>query len=218
MLALLLAALHLGAADSGRMISRETFDATDGVQVVVGADCHDLVIRKCLFVGGKKAQGALLVEAGARNIRIENNAIGGTVGAGVTLSGDVVFTGNLVRDTRGPALVVEQPGRIVVENNILSGTHAGLLSVSKGSGVTFARNILYWSTGDALAEPDAAQALSAVWENNQWCNREGDGKVRIGGLDFKAWQAKGKDVGGLEEDSSFLPRNVSYWSANGRRM
>ena len=33
MLALLLAALHLGAADSGRTISRETFDATDGVQV-----------------------------------------------------------------------------------------------------------------------------------------------------------------------------------------
>ena len=203
----------LTAADSGRVFKRIGFAATNGVAVTVSRGCTGVRFENCFFNGNGSAEGALVFEEGAVSNLVTHSQITGYRGDGVILGGEANRLSFSLACGCGRASVsFRGADRCEVYNSIIAANrHDGIIEFGAGNRrIGVRQSILYWKEGDAL-RGDFANIEDVRWAGNQYCDRAGDGKARIGGLLFSERQRGGFDPTGFEADPLLIgPDNGDY--------
>lgn len=116
----------------------------------------------------------------------------------------ILFENNLVYDTKTGSFHQHYGKENVIRNNILVNSKQHQVQatrVEEHLSFTFENNIVYWSTGPALAGPwDKVQFVA---RNNCWWNAAGVA-VTFAGKPLEAWQALGHEAGSVVADPLFV--------------
>jgi hypothetical protein len=116
----------------------------------------------------------------------------------------IVFENNLVYDTKTGSFHQHYGKENVVRNNILVNSRQHQVQatrVEEHLSFTFENNIVYWSTGPALAGP--WEKVTFVARNNCWWNAAG-AAVTFAGQPLEGWQALGHETGSVVADPRFV--------------
>lgn len=203
----------LTAADSGRIFKRVGFAATNGVAVTVGSGCTGVRFENCSFYGGGKAESGIVFEPGAASNLVTHSRVLGYAGDGAVLGGErnrISFS--LVGVCDQASVVFRDARRCEVYNSIVAANrHDGIFELAGDNRqIGVRQSILYWRDGDLL-RGDFAKVEKANWSGNLYCDREGDGKAKIGGRLFSERQLAGFDPKGFESDPLLIgPDNGDY--------
>lgn len=116
----------------------------------------------------------------------------------------ILFENNLVYDTKTGSFHQHYGKENIIRNNILAFSRQHQIQVTRVENhlsFTFENNIIYWTTGPALAGP--WDKVKVVSRNNCWWNAAG-AKVEFAGKILEAWQATGHETGSIVADPLFV--------------